>query len=283
MFVVCMLLCMVCASLAFNTQQSMKAIRMNMRMNAVTDLQEKLFNQLNDALQLKETDFTSKYGMKECSKGSHMIKTSWYDESRGSKLTGVSKYSITNSNDNSTLASVNVWMGPGYLVPHLLLTISSSMKGSDSLLTISADYVPRGPTPIGSDITYVDTYYGKSVLSWYDKYSTGNVISMPSKSFSERLLKSAIGLTVEDLSVDNATAMSTEHVDRWIQWIKDAKQLEARQRGAINTRDDKLREYAYRANIAKSIEILGNSDDTSSSLAACMTGPVAEAYVGGGG
>ena len=34
---------------------------------------------------------------------------------------------------------------------------------------------------------------------------------------------------------------------RWLAWLKEAKAVEARQRGAINTRDDKQRQFFYRA------------------------------------
>jgi len=41
------------------------------------------------------------------------------------------------------------------------------------------------------------------------------------------------------------------HVTRWLTWLKEAKAVEARQRGAINTRDDKQRQFFYRAAVTE--------------------------------
>ena len=61
---------------------------------------------------------------------------------------------------------------------------------------------------------------------------------------------------------------------------QDAKPVEARQRGAINTRDDKQRQFYYRSAVAESVAKLGPK--MGQTIGACSTGPVAEAYVGGG-
>ena len=47
----------------------------------------------------------------------------------------------------------------------------------------------------------------------------------------------------------------------------------------MNSRDDKQRQYAYRAAIDMLTKTLG---DGGKKLAAAYTGPIAEAYVGGG-
>ena len=62
--------------------------------------------------------------------------------------------------------------------------------------------------------------------------------------------------------------------------------MEARQRGAINTRDDKIRQFIYRATVSEYAGLFakaGVSDpDLVSRLGAASTGPISEAYVGGG-
>ena len=50
-----------------------------------------------------------------------MHATEWWDEKKGSKLTGVSKNLILGPNGISSNV-LNVWMGPGYMIPHLLVT-----------------------------------------------------------------------------------------------------------------------------------------------------------------
>ena len=62
--------------------------------------------------------------------------------------------------------------------------------------------------------------------------------------------------------------------------FQEAKPVEARQRGAINTRDDKQRQFYYRSAVAESVAKLGPK--MGQTIGACSTGPVAEAYVGGG-
>lgn len=170
-------------------------------------------------------------------------------------------------------------MGPAYNVPHMLLTITSD---SQDVMTVFADYVVRGPTPIGTDNTIVETYYGKEVVAWYDKAvsSSGAVVLPPPFSFSARLLRSPVALSVGGLTAKDATNIANEHVTRWINWVAAATQVEARQRGAMNGRDDKLRQFAFRAALAESSKIVTNSFATT--LAAASTGPIAEAYVGGG-
>jgi hypothetical protein len=74
-------------------------------------------------------------------------------------------------------------------------------------------------------------------------------------------------------------------VERWLQWVEGAEKLEARQRGAVNMRDDKLRQFAFRWAVSQYsglLEGLRDSDGLALRLGAASTGPVAEAYVGGG-
>ncbi len=94
-----------------------------MNINEINQIQNTLFDKLNNVLSLKKTDFTSKYPISNF-EGS----AEWYDEVKGSKLTGVSRYHMHNS--ASGTSSINVWMGPGYLVPHLLLSMKYDSNGS---------------------------------------------------------------------------------------------------------------------------------------------------------
>ena len=53
-----------------------------------------------------------------------------------------------------------------------------------------------------------------------------------------------------------------------------------RQKAGYNSRDDKLRQFAYAGNLNKYNTQFGG--DLAKSMAAAFTGPLAEAYVGGG-
>jgi hypothetical protein len=138
----------------------------------LSGLQTSLFDSINSYLNLKLTDFTSVSEASEWKSGDWSGSTGWYDEKMGSKLTGVSKCSTRGPNDQFS-EILNIWMGPGYMVPHLLLTVASDPKSYEGF-SVTADYVARGPTPIGSDMTYVEQYYGKDVNDWYN-----NVMAMP--------------------------------------------------------------------------------------------------------
>eukprot|EP01041_Mallomonas_annulata_P010898 gene10898-22749_t len=130
----------------------------------ISELHNNLFDSVNNALGLKLTDFTEVYGGKTWTEGAWSGSTEWWDETKGSKLTGVSKNSISGPDGQHT-STLNVWMGPGYVVPHLLLSIGVNPKEYDGW-SVTADYVVRGSTPIGSDQSYVDDFYGKDVLQW---------------------------------------------------------------------------------------------------------------------
>ena len=93
----------------------------------------------------------------------------WHDETKGSKLTGVSKNGVTGPNGYFS-RTLNIWMGPGFLVPHLLLTVGAD-PAKHTGMSVIADFVPRGPFPLGSDQTYLDQHFSsKDVLEWYDRY-----------------------------------------------------------------------------------------------------------------
>ena len=205
--------------------------------------------------------------------------TEWCDEVKGSKLTGVSSNVLTSAAGDAS-CQLNAWMGPKFFVPHLLLTIGENNNGK---YCVQADYVPRGPNAFGSDDSYVGNYFGNEVLAWYENaYSfDGSTALPPSKSFGARMLRSPVLVAVGGLSLSDATSVAETHVKRWLQWVSEGKESEARQRGALNGRDDKLRQFAFRAAFAEATEKFGA--DLARDVAAGMTGPVAEAYVGGGG
>ena len=236
-------------------------------------LHKDLFGQVNAALSLKAAQQSSHSG------GSWKAQTEWWDEQKGSKLTGVSS-SVLTSAAGDVYCQLNGWMGPKYFLPHMLLTVGQNAAGK---YCVTADYVPRGPNAFGSDDTYVATHYGNDVLAWYENAMTipGSVVLPPSKSFTARMLRSPVHVSVGDLSLDDATEISTKHVQRWLQWISEGKESEARQRGALNGRDDKLRQFAFKSAISEAMDKFGA--EAARDVAAGMTGPVAEAYVGGGG
>ena len=239
----------------------------------------KLFDAVNADLGLKLTDFTEVYGAKSWSAEGWSGTTEWYDEAKGSKLTGVSKNAVTGASNGAFSRTLNIWMGPGYMLPHLLLTVGGEASGGHYVV---ADYVARGPTPLGSDQSYLDTYFAaKDVLDAFDSALKlpGAVPLPPPSSFFSRLLRSPVAVAVGGLSAADANTIATgnvsvvgqcrhwtmsltltciyslysfpAHVTRWLAWLKDAKAVEARQRGAINTRDDKQRQFFYRAAVTE--------------------------------
>jgi hypothetical protein len=78
---------------------------------------------------------------------------------------------------------------------------------------------------------FMPTYI--QVLAWYDKamkIPNARPIAPPA-SFSARLLRSPVCVSLNNLSLDDMSSLASDHVKRWIMWIKDAKPVEARQRG----------------------------------------------------
>lgn len=243
----------------------------------IASLHSNIFNKIKDKFVLKETFFAEDNGAKEWKNSDSTGKCGWWDEKLGGKLTGVSNYIYTTPTVSSY--NINIWLGPSYLVPHCLLSITQSSSG----ISITSDYVPRGSFPLGSDQTFVDTYYGKESIAIYDaNYAIPNTVPLPpSKSFSSRLLNSPLHTSINGLNIESASAIATKHVDVWMNWMDTASKVDARQRGAINTRDDKQRSYFFRSALAEASNFVDK--DFASSLAAAHTGPLAEAYVGGGG
>lgn len=243
-------------------------------MSDVETLQRELFDKVNTALNLKEAGG----GVKSDSFNAWTAASTWYDEAKGSKLTGVSSSII--KSDKETICQLNGWMGPKLFVPHMLLAVS---KQANAKYSVVADFVPRGPNAFGADESYLGTYYGQDVLAWHENaYACSGAVPLPpSKSFASRLLRSPAQVAVGELEYDDAAEIATKHVTRWLDWIVEGKESEARQRASLNVRDDKLRMFAFRAAVSENAERFGG--EVGKSVGAGVTGPVAEAYVGGGG
>lgn len=261
--------------------QLLLALALLSAVHGLSTLHSKLFSHVKETLGLKLTDFATKYDAAQFSKNGFEGTCEWWDESKGSKLTGVSSNSISNPSTGLQTFTLNCWMGPAYNCPHMLLTLARDPSLSG--LSIRADYLPRGPVPLGSDQTAMESYFGTEVVSWYDnaiRAAKGSFLP-PSPSFHGRLLRSPVELAVHGLDEDSIGSIATEHVERWLSYVLSAQQNEARSRGAMNTRDDKQRMFAYQAELSDAVSWVGA--DFGPSLAAARTGPVAEAYVGGGG
>jgi hypothetical protein len=240
-------------------------------------LQKTLYSTVSEKFGLKVTDFAEYQGVDKWSTGDWTGECEWSDETTGSKLTGVSRYSSLNNIIGKASYSLDGWMGPSLINPHMLLSFGvdpSSYEG----LSLSIDYLARGPTPIGSDNTYMEMYYSDNTYDKIASLPTAKHLS-PVSSLGSRLLRSPQQLSVSGLSLDQVTEFATNHVEGWVKASFEAEQVQPRQRGAINNRDDKLRQYFYQGFGAA---LQGRGCDIWRKLAAGSTGPLAEAYVGGG-
>lgn len=168
-------------------------------------------------------------------------------------------------------------MGPSYDVPHMLLTFGEEAGGRYSL---NADYVIRGSTPFGSDPSYMDAYYGQPVTdAWAQAHATGTTCA-PLAEFESRMLHSPARISVTGLDAGTAQSLAEQHLSRFLSWLQTAEDIPARNRGSMNMRDDKLRQFFYRGQAKQSIAEFGEA--LGATVAAVNTGPTAEAYVGGG-
>lgn len=173
-------------------------------------------------------------------------------------------------------------------MPHLTLSIGSDKVDSSGHLTYSirTDYIPRGPFPFGSDPSYITSFYQHEVDASVATRSTPalnhrNFHSPSSKlSFYHRLIQSPAYFSANNLTEELVIDLSTKHVDRWLLYVLEAKPLDTRQKAGYNVRDDKLRQFAFAANLYEYSALFG--PDLGRSMAMAFTGPVAEAYVGGG-
>ena len=168
-------------------------------------------------------------------------------------------------------------MGPSYDVPNMLLTFGEDTPGSYSVV---ADYVARGSTPMGSDPSYIESFYGEDVTSaWTKAYSLGTALP-PAAEFMGRMLNSPAHVAVTGLTKADAASLVQEHINRFLAWVDAAQPIPARSRGAMNLRDDKLRQFFYQSQLAKCTAEFGPG--MGPTIAAVTNGPTAEAYVGGG-
>lgn len=239
--------------------------------STISSLHESLFLKANDYFHLKLTGNNPEYN-KWSFDGSFGI-AEWWDETSGSKLTGVSKNKA--ENDENILCTLNIWCGPAYNTPHLLLSFGSD---KDSIF-IRSDYVNRGPTPLGSDDRVLEKFYNSNVQKWYNSIMVADgVTALKPLNFGSRLLhNSPVAIAATGLDIDLLTSSCNTFVDTWLDWVTHEEQNNPRTRGGFNLRDDKLRSFAYSA--ARS-EIAPFTNDIG--LAGGWTGPISEAYVGGG-
>lgn len=255
---------------------SRSALSMSMRPTI-----EALCSKVVDKLGLQGTDFTESYNVNTWSCPTTGISgtCNWLSEASPRYLTGVSLCTRANGDGTNEQLTVNIWMGPSYEVPHLLMTFGEESNGR---YAVTADYVARGDTPIGSNPQYINMFYGEDVTTtWTSAYNTeGSQPLAPQGSFEERLLASPARIAVGGLSRDVADRIVSNHLDRFLAWVDAAEPIPARSRGSMNLRDDKLRQFFYRGELTRCVKDLGNN--LGSVVAAGNTGPTAESYVGGG-
>lgn len=175
---------------SINPRSSYKALNAIVMNSDLDALQALYFDEINQAFSLKKTDFCDSYNAVNWESGTLSGSAEWWDETKGSKLTGVSKYWYQDKMGSSPRSSysLNVWLGPSYLVPDLLLKFGECTNG----YFIESDYVARGPNPIGNDFNYLDSFYPTSYIeSYYDEIlkQVGASSASPSPSFAARLLR----------------------------------------------------------------------------------------------
>jgi hypothetical protein len=227
----------------------------SLRMSAdILGLQNDLMNTLNQEFGLKTTDFTDVYNAKTWGSGDYQGECEWLDESKGSKLTGIASSSYR-SRDMDVI-SLSGWVGPTTSVPHFVLSIKKSANG---LYHYSADYVYRGSTAVGTDLTYFTSYYDNpDLLRKYNQmHSTASQSYIPDEgNFFGRVLRSPNHLNVIHGSFSDIASYSTQIVEQWVSWIKNATPVETRSRGAMNSRDDKLRQFFFASNLHQAQALL---------------------------
>jgi hypothetical protein len=259
------------------TTSSASSSSLKMSMKPVYD---NLVNQVNGQLGLQSTDFTSVYETQSWADGGSSGTAEWLAEASPQFLTGVNQ--CTRMNNGKEELTLNVWVGPSYDVPHMLLTFGEESAGSGRY-HLMADYVPRGMTPIGSDPQYMEAYYGADVSDACARLagSPGAApLAAPSSMYS-RILTSPARMAMNGLSMQDAEAAAAAHVQRFLGWMGSTQPLMARLRGSFNSRDDKLRQFYFRGEMEQNSALLSNAD-VARNVAMAHTGPISEAYVGGG-
>ena len=159
------------------TSRSRGVTRLSLKASAEPEfstLQNKLLEAVNAELGLKLTDFTDVYQAKSWKEGDYSGTCEWYDEAKGSKLTGVSNNTFDGPGGYFT-KTLNVWMGPGFLVPHMMLTIGED-PAAHAGVSIVADFIPRGQFWLGGDQSYLEVHRSPVATSSYISYSLCNSI-----------------------------------------------------------------------------------------------------------
>jgi len=247
-------------------------------LDSMKDTLESLGDKVIQKFGLQGTDFCDTFNAKTWVSDSGVYGTAmWMSESSPNWLTGVSLCTRVNSDATNEQLTINIWMGPSYDVPNMLLTFGEESNGKYSVV---ADYVVRGSIPIGSDPPYLESYYGDDVrTAWTKAYSLGQPLP-PTMEFESRMLDSPAKIAVGGLTKADADSIAQEHLDRFLVWVDGASTIPARSRGSMNMRDDKIRQFFYRGQVRKQVQEFGPG--LGPTIAAVNTGPTAEAYVGGG-
>lgn len=190
-------------------------------------LQAALVDDMNNAFQLKVTDFTDAYNVKAWNVGPAVGEGDWLDEVKGSKLTGIasSSYRAQISNGVRQGIAVSGWVGPTTAVPHFVLTVESN---PDSSLTLIGDYIHRGPQPVGTDLSYFEQYYNnpqqlEKFKQIHGSHDPARLPSLGDSSFYQRTLQSPNHVHVVVDSIDVAGSFCVEHVRQWIDWINQVR------------------------------------------------------------
>jgi hypothetical protein len=251
-------------------------------------LYDTLCSKVSAQLGLQATDFceTFEAATWQSSKNGIVQGTAaWLSEVSPQFLTGVS--TCTRVEGLSEELTINVWMGPSYEIPHMLLTFGrNGNDGNGSTYHVSADYVPRGANVMGSDPQYMQAYYSNPQVldAWTAAAAAAaGTFLPPAAEFELRVLDSPAKIAVTGLTAAQAEAIAVAHTDRFLGWVAAAaaaQPIPARLRGSFNLRDDKLRQFYYRGQVGKQVAALG--PELGATVAAVNTGPTAEAYVGGG-
>jgi hypothetical protein len=241
-------------------------------------LYDTLSSKVSAQLGLQATDFCETFEAATWQSDTAGVQgtAAWLSEASPQYLTGVS--TCTRIQGSSEELTINVWMGPSYDIPHMLLTFGGNDDGST--YHVSADYVPRGASTMGSDPQYMQAYYNEQVLDAWTAAAAAGTPLPPAAQFELRVIDSPAKIAVTGLTLAQAEQMAVEHTDRFLGWVTAAQILPARLRGSFNLRDDKLRQFYYRGQVGKQVAALGQ--ELGQIVAAVNTGPTAEAYVGGG-
>lgn len=218
-------------------QQTMTMSALDDASSALSALEEKVFHKLNEAFKLKTTDFSHYQGVSSWQATSAdgtacTGKTEWLEEKLGSKLTGIARYSITKK--DHVVYHLDGWLGPSRIIPHLL--VSFGYDGQRGYF-VETDHLPRGPTPLGSDPSYLEAFYSPSIQTeFYDDQMVLGKSANPSQSFALRLLRSPLYLHVEELSFEHLERLVERRVALWIDWVMQGQPLDSRLRGGYNAR-----------------------------------------------